>query len=428
MDELARKLPCSTESERVVLGAVIVGHPQSCEVFDLLEAEDFNDSRHQLIFRTLKRMWEAGQAVELGSLSDELSAEQKLESVGGVGLVGSLGEGVYNRMRIDKYAAEIRSSRVAREFIKAANVWTDDAFTGKKISQILDSVRERVATLANLHAVKDNGTNFKEASAALIASLYEEHREPLSCGIPEVDDRSGGFRAGELGIITADTGVGKTFFALQIARKSCAAGHHLLYCSGEMLAQHLMGRVLSSVAGISYTKIRKPQLLSNLERNSLMEFALKQCPECRVVDGELSLPRIRAAARDLKGKFGGVIVDYDELVDVRGKDEFEQQRVLVRSLKSLAMELEIPVIVVSQLRKALNPEERKNPTLQRLYGSGAKAKHASVVLYVDRPFVQNLTGDESVAALYILKSRDGRMGKTDCLFNVKTLSFQQVNP
>lgn len=426
--ELERKLPSSPEAERVVLGAVIVGHPQTCEVFDLLEAEDFEDSRHQLIFRTLKRMWEAGQAVELNNLNDELSGEQKLEAAGGISVVASLGEGVYNRMRIDKYASEVRSSRVSREFIKAAHLWVDDAFKGKNASHILDTARETISTLSNLHAIKDHGTNFKEASATLVASLWEVQKEPLSCGIPEVDDRSGGFRAGELGIITADTGVGKTFFALQIARRSCAGGHHLLYCSGEMLAQHLMGRVLSSVAGISYAKIRKPQLLSQLERLSLMEAAGSQCPDCHVVDGELSLPRIRAAARSLKGKFGGVIVDYDELVDVRGKDEFEQQRVLVRSMKSLAMELEVPVIVVSQLRKALNPEERKNPTLQRLYGSGAKAKHASVVLYVDRPFVQNLVGDESVAALYILKSRDGRMGKTECVFNVKTLSFQQVNP
>jgi replicative DNA helicase len=121
-----------------------------------------------------------------------------------------------------------------------------------------------------------------------------------------------------------------------------------------------------------------------------------------------------------------VIVDYDELVEAPGKDEFEQQRYIVRAGKSLAMELKCPVIVISQLRKSLQGEDRKRPTLQRLYGSGAKAKNSSIVIYVDRPFVQELCGDETEARIVVAKNRDGKVGAIDARFNVRTLRFESM--
>ena len=121
-----------------------------------------------------------------------------------------------------------------------------------------------------------------------------------------------------------------------------------------------------------------------------------------------------------------VIVDYDELVEAPGEGEFEQQRNLVRSAKSLAMELKCPVILISQLRKSLQGEDRKRPNLQRLYGSGAKAKHSSIVIYLDREYVQELCGDETAARIVVVKNRDGKVGALDAFFNVKTLRFESV--
>ena len=119
-----------------------------------------------------------------------------------------------------------------------------------------------------------------------------------------------------------------------------------------------------------------------------------------------------------------VVIDYDELVQAEGRDEFERQSNLVRDAKLLAVELACPVILISQLRKLLQGEDRKRPTLQRLYGSGSKAKHPHLVLYVDRPYVQDLTGDETAARICVLKNRDGRLGALDVIFNVHTLRFE----
>jgi replicative DNA helicase len=120
------------------------------------------------------------------------------------------------------------------------------------------------------------------------------------------------------------------------------------------------------------------------------------------------------------------VLDYDELIDVPGKDEWEQQKTLTRAAKSLAIELNCVCILISQLRKTLQGEDRAKPRLQSLYGSGAKAKHASIVLYVDREYVRELEGDETAAQVFVLKSRDGRVGKAECMFNVKTLRFEGI--
>jgi replicative DNA helicase len=246
--------------------------------------------------------------------------------------------------------------------------------------------------------------------------------------VDDLDRLTGGFRAGELVIFTAETGVGKTLLAQQTRRRSCRDGRHTLFCSGEMRAQHLISRELATEADVEHWKMRRPERITPEERNALIDAASHECDRCRILDGELTMARIRRVARQMKARTGLdlVIVDYDELVEAPGKDEFEQQRYIVRAGKSLAMELKCPTIVISQLRKSLQGEDRKRPTLQRLYGSGAKAKHSSIVIYVDRPFVQKLCGDETEARIVVAKNRDGKVGAIEARFNVRTLRFESM--
>ena len=195
-----------------------------------------------------------------------------------------------------------------------------------------------------------------------------------------------------------------------------------------MRAQHLISRELATEAGIEHWKMRRPERMTDSDRSALVEASSHECSQCRILDGELSMARIRKLARQMNSQPGLdlIIVDYDELVEAPGETEFDQQRYIVREGKSLAIALKIPVIVISQLRKSLQGEDRKRPTLQRLYGSGAKAKHSSIVLYVDRPYVQELAGDETEARIVIAKNRDGKVGAIDARFNVKTLRFESL--
>lgn len=128
----------------------------------------------------------------------------------------------------------------------------------------------------------------------------------------------------------------------------------------------------------------------------------------------------------MKGRSGLdlLILDYDELIEAEGKTEFEQQRVIARAAKSLAIELKCAVILISQLRKTTAGEDAGKPTLQRLYGNAAKQKFASFIILADRPYVRELIGDEKEAELQLLKSRDGKTGRIKVRFNIRSLRFE----
>jgi replicative DNA helicase len=431
---LSQKLPSDIDAERILLGSIILGNERTSELFELLVDEDFFDLRHRVIFRALKKLWEESKPMDLAFLEGTITSADDMEKAGGVGYLASLIDGIFLKMRVDSYAERIRTKRIARLLIHASSKIETDAYeadaTGEPAAKVIDRAIELYSGIAKLADSEDRGTTYRDAAMSLLSDLWENKSVKIFTGLAEVDERCGGFRSGEIGIITAETGVGKTFFALQIGRTACEAGHHVLYCSGEMLAEHLMARVLCSDSRVDYAKIRRPEYLDARDTTELIDATGRQCKSCRILDGELSLARIRLAARTMssKNEIGGIIVDYDELVEVQGKDEWDQQRVLIRSLKALAMELRIPVIIVSQLRKSLDEKDRMHPTLQRLYGSGAKSKHASIILYVDRPYVQDLAGEETEARVFILKSRDGRMGMTECRFNIRTFRFEPGAP
>jgi len=427
---LGPRQPIDIDAERILLGSIIMGNERTAELMELLTEEDFFDARHRVIFRSLKKLWQDAKPVDLAFLEGTISAAKEVDEVGGIPYLASLVDGIFMKMRVDSYAQRVRTKRVMRLLIIASSKIETDAYeadaSGAPASQVIDGAIELFSQIAKLTESEDRGQTNRDAAISLLSDLWEKKFIKINTGIGEVDERCGGFRSGEIGIITAETGVGKTFFALQIGRTACESGHHVLYCSGEMLAEHLMARVLCSDSRVEYSKIRHPEFLSDHDTTELVEATGRQCKTCRILDGELSLARIRLAARTMgsKNELGGIIVDYDELVEVQGKDEWDQQRILIRSLKALAMELRIPVIIVSQLRKSLDAKDREHPTLQRLYGSGAKSKHANIILYVDRPYVQDLTGEETEARVFILKSRDGRMGMTECRFNIRTFRFE----
>jgi replicative DNA helicase len=268
---------------------------------------------------------------------------------------------------------------------------------------------------------------FDSASEAL-ATAREGARLKIYTDIAKLDQWTGGFREGELIVLTAETGTGKSLFAAQIRARACRDGYLALFCSGEMSRAHLASRELATVSGVTPIKMRRDDLLTEEDFEALITAASHQCKKCRILDGELSLSRIRRAARKMKARAGLdlLILDYDELIEAEGKTEFEQQRVIARAAKSMAQELHCAVILISQLRKTTQGEDAGKPTLQRLYGNAAKQKFASFIVLADRPYVRELEGDEKEAELQLLKSRDGKTGRIKATFNIKNLRFEEA--
>lgn len=432
MGEIERPLPRSEMHERWVLGAILSASNEHDALFDFLRPEDFYPlgSPHAKIFKCMLALRDRGQVSDLLSVHDALLAEGGLEPIGGIAYLAGLADGIPKVAPVRQWAGTLREYARHREIIAITDSLKERAFDGSESSaELLDSGIDRLSTMAReLDGDTDDGATYRDAAANLLTELRDDARPRIFTGVNTLDKTLGGLLPGELWIFAAATGVGKTVLAQQTRRRACADGHHVLYASGEMKATHLQRRELAARAGLPQGKMRRPDAITEDEFSRLIQAGGEQCNVCRILDGELDLLRIRRAARRMKARadLSLVVIDYDESIAVEGENEIEEQRNLARAAKSLGMELDCAVILVSQLRKALAGEDVKRPTLQSIYGSGAKTKHSTGVLLVDRPYVRELVGDETDAQLFVLKNRDGRLGRIPCRFDVRKLEFFDV--
>ena len=429
-EQITRQLPFAGEAEKFILGAILSGAHGYESCFDILRVDDFLLDPHRKIFAAAQGLRENGKKPDLLGVHDRLANTGELETAGGIAYIAALGDGLPRVSPVAQWAQLIRDKARLREVVKLAANLQERAFKQTdEAAPLLDDAIESLSVLAGeIDGDADDGMTYRDAATGLLGELREDTDAKIYTGIDQLDRVTGGFRAGELIVITAETGVGKTVLAQQTRRRSCLDGRHSLFASGEMLAPHLLRRVLATEADIIPDKMRRRNRLTEADFTALVEAASHQCNHCRIIDGELDLTRIRRAARRMKGRTGLdlIVLDYDELITAPGKDEFEQQKNLTRAAKSLAMELSCSVILVSQLRKPLAGEDAKRPTLQRLYGSGAKAKHANIVLLADREFVRELVGDETSAQIFVLKNRDGKLGRIPCRFDIRKLRFESA--
>lgn len=430
--QIEKPLPHDDLMESSLLGAILAGHRQASEVLDAFRPEDFFDERHRTITRAMLKLYAAGTTVDLLSMHDELTLSGKSEAAGGTPYLASLTDGAVRAGDVLYVLRGLRRMAAFREAIHLAEHVKELAYEQAGSAEtLLDSVVEKFSGLAReIENTEDDGLSYFDASTQALSVAREGARLKIYTDIPELDAWTGGFREGELVVVTAETGTGKSLLAAQIRAKTCRDGYHALFCSGEMSADHLASRELSSVSGVAPIKMRRDDLLTEQDFAALVTAASHQCKKCRILDGELELSRIRRAARKMKSRAGLdlLILDYDELISAPGSSEFEQQRVIARAAKSLAIELKCAVILISQLRKTTQGEDASKPTLQRLYGNAAKQKFASFIILADRPYVRELVGDEKEAELQLLKSRDGKTGRIKATFNIRSLRFEQADP
>lgn len=423
-------LPHDDLMERAVLGAILAGHSQSAELLDTLKPADFFHHWHRKIVESILALHEAGSRPDLLAVHDELARKDESEAAGGIGYVASLCEGIALKSDVLYVLRGLRRMAAFRKAIDLAeNVKRLAVEQAGSVESLLDSAVEKFSSLArDLESTEDDGTPYFDSASQALAVAREGSRLKIYTDVDKLDQWTGGFRDSELVVLTAETGTGKSLFAAQIRARACRDGYLALFCSGEMSRTHLSSRELATESAVLPLKMRRDDLLTPEDFEALVTAASHQCKKCRILDGELSLPRIRRAARKMKARAGLdlLILDYDELIEAEGKTEFEQQRIIARAAKSLAIELKCAVILISQLRKTTQGEDAGKPTLQRLYGNAAKQKFASFIILADRPFVRELVGDEKEAELQLLKSRDGKTGRIKATFNIKSLRFEEA--
>ena len=438
---LEKPLPNNLEAERSVLGAILLDNHALNAAMETLRPEDFFLDQHRRVFTHMITLGESQQAIDLVTLTDELHCKGELEASGGAPYLASLADGMPRVSNIEHYARIVKEKAMLRNLIHATHEIQQRAFEGEDgADAILDGAESSIFALAEDRAraglipVKDIvRDNFER-----LEKIFKEGKSVtgIPTGYTELDKLTSGLQPSELLILAARPSQGKTALALNVMENiAIRGGHPVAMFSLEMSKESLLQRLVASVAQIDAHKFRTGHL--NREDWRRMTEALGTISSSPLwVDdsGSISVLEIGAKARRLKRDKGMslLIVDYLQLITARGRFGNRQEEVasISRGLKGLAKELQIPVLVLSQLTRAPERDER-GPQLSDLRESGAIEQDADVVMFIYRPhfFKAGATAEErEETELRIAKQRNGPTDLVKFVFRSRFTRFEEAAP
>ncbi len=431
-----RTLPHNLEAERALLGSILIDNGALNVALETIGKDDFFSESHRITFDRMTAISEKSRTIDIVTLSEELGKEGLLEKVGGAAYLAALTDGVPvgSSSAIAEYARIVKEKGLIRRLINASNnvisrclEATDDPETLLDLaqSQVFEIAEQKVQS--GFLGIRD----IVKSSFGTIDVLFDRGQRVtgIETGFVELDNMTAGLQPGELIIVAARPSLGKTALALNVAAYAAIEKKkHVGVFSLEMSKESLVIRLLCSEARIDSHKLRTG--FSSREDWSKMTRALGRLAEAPLyIDDSpsLSIMQIRAKARRLKADKGLdlLIVDYLQLVTGHGRFENRTQEVsfISRSLKSIAKELRVPVMALSQLSRA--PEERPGhrPQLSDLRESGSIEQDADVVLFIFREDVYKRSAEEGEAGepggkteLLIGKQRNGPTGHVPVVF------------
>lgn len=426
--QTGRVPPHNIESEESVLGAMLLNEASISDVFERLRADDFYKPAHRRIFEAVVGLFGRGEPVDTVTVAEELRRTGALEAVGGKPYLFHLVNSVPAASNAAHYARIVEETSLLRRLIEATQEAAALAFdSGDDVDDIVDQVEHLVFSVAQ-RRLNDRFAHIRD-----LLHEHLEHVEALQLqgsgltGVPtgflDLDDLTSGFQPSNLIIVAARPSLGKTSLALNIAQ-GAATEHQVPVAifSLEMSKQELVQRLVCAEALVDVHKLRT----GNLNDNDWSRLAnavgrLADAP-IYIDDTEaLTVLEIRAKARRLKQRdgLGLVIVDYLQLMQGPRRAENRQQEIseISRSLKILARELQVPVIAVSQLSRAVEQRQDKRPILADLRESGAIEQDSDIVMFIYRDEVYNPdTTERGTAELLVAKHRNGPVGNVKLTF------------
>lgn len=439
--------PNNLEAEEAVLGSILIDPSVVNDVMEILRNGDFYSKKHQAIFSVMERLYEKGDPIDILSVCEELKKNGQMKFVGSDLDVAKLAEAVPTSAHVMHYAKIVRDKSILRNLIEAGRNIVESAYGEKEVDDILDEAERVVFDIAESRTTKTY-----EHIGAIMHQVFENLEElrtrssnvlepgavvsGLPTGLKSLDRQTTGFHKSDLVIVAARPSVGKTAFALTIARNmavkfNLSVGLFSLEMSKEQLAQ----RLLCTESRVDLHKLRTG-FLSNEEWERLTVGASVLYKANLIVDDEPSLdPRtLRAKARRMKREYNidAIFIDYLQLMHVRGGfSESRQQEIseISRSLKLLSRELNIVVVALSQLSRAVEAREDKRPRLSDLRESGAIEQDADTVLFIYRDEYYKKSDrihEPHEAEIIIGKQRNGPIGTVILMFEPKTASFYEV--
>ena len=442
-DSFAKIPPHNLDAERAVLGAILIeGRDALPRAVEILRPTDFYTEAHRVIFSTMQTLFDRGHPVDTITLSEELRRADHYEFVGGPTTLATLEEQASIAPYLLSYAAIVRDKAALRELIQTSMQITADAFDAKdEIQTVIDDAERRIFSLAErrLQGQSLPVDKIMRKTFEHIEKLYErkEHVTGVASGFEKLDLETSGFQPSDFIIIAARPSMGKTAFALNIAQY---VGVHLrgkvLVLSLEMSAQQLVQRMLCSEAKVDAHAVRTGYLNSS-DWHRLTAAAGRLSEAQIFIDDSagLTVLEARAKARRLKAEHGLdlLIIDYLQLMRGRSGQENRQQEIseISRSLKALAKELNIPVVALSQLSRAVEARAHRDfrPQLSDLRESGALEQDADLILFLYRQKVYKddvAPDEEKIAEIIIGKQRNGPIESVKLVFLPEYARFENT--
>jgi len=439
---LAHSLPANVEAERSILGAIMLDNLAYNEAAEHLKPEDFSLDSHRRIFTRMVDLAESSRPIDMITLVEELDRRKELETIGDVGYVSGLVDGVPDRPSIEHYIKIVRDKALLRGLIHAANAAiTRASDQSDPAEEILNDAEAAIFQLSE----KRIGRGFmgvqdivKESFGSVDALLQRGQRiTGLATHYTDLDEMTSGFQRSDLIIIAARPSMGKTAFAMNIAENASIEDQKVVgMFSLEMSREALLLRLLCSRARVDSHKMRT----GSLWRDDMTKVvhAMEQLAHAPIFIDDtpgISLSEMRAKARRLQqsqGKLDLIIVDYLQLMSGGGRryeNRTQEVSAISRGLKALAKELSVPVIALSQLSRA--PESRggdHRPQLSDLRESGSIEQDADVVAFIFREEVykQDDPDLQGKAELIIAKQRNGPTGRVNLAFLKNSTRFESM--
>ena len=437
----ARTPPQNLEAEQSVLGSVLLDNEAYGIVEGTIRANHFYKEGHRKIFRAMEKLAQRDEPIDLVTLTEELRQTGELENVGSVPYLIGLADSVPTAAYAENYARIVREKATLRDLISASGQIMQNAYDQSfPIEQVLDKAESSIFELSTSklsHAFQAMPILVSETFAH-INELFA-NPDPVSglrTGFRELDSLTAGLQPSSLNVLAARPSMGKTAFALTIAlnvalREKQPVGIFSL----EMSALQLVTRMLCSEARVDMSRVRNGQL-SDRDFQRLADSAGRMSDANIFIDdaADMTVMELRARARRLMSEhdLGLIIVDYLQLMTGSGRigsSENRQQEIsaISRSLKALSRELDTPVLVLSQLSRAVESRPNKRPMLSDLRESGAIEQDADLVMFIYRDEYYDAQSDkQGVAEIILGKQRNGPVGTLDLQFHNAHVRFNDL--
>ena len=428
--------PHSTEAEAAVLGSILINPESMNKVVEILEPEHFYSPQNKLIYEAIFTLFNQNKPTDGLALAEYFQSRNKLDDIGGAEYLAELGLDTVLSSNIEYYAQIIRENALKRKLVNAGSIIIEEVFKNPEAEVSLEIAEKTIFEIAQQKTSND---------VKLMSNLLMETVEQLEfrynnkgsyTGVPsgyyDLDAMLAGFQKSDLIILAARPSMGKTAFALNIAQNIGVVQHvPVLIFSLEMSATQLTQRILCSEAEIDAQRARTGDLnMQEWEKIADCMNKLHEAPIFIDDSSGVTLSDIRAKARRIKTKYpdmGMIIIDYLQLIEDKSMlDRNQAISTISRGLKSLARELNVPIIALSQLSRKVEERQDKKPMLSDLRESGAIEQDADVVMFVHREGYYDKENPElkNKASIIIAKQRNGPVGEVDLLFFGATTKFK----